>query len=84
MNYYPETSTSWSAVAAENDSLKLYKRTIPEKRVPNVTGMGLRDALYLLENRGLRVKTVGAGKVRRQSIIPGTRIRGQEIKLFLG
>jgi len=47
-------------------------------------GMGLRDALYLLENKGLRVKVTGAGKVRKQSIIPGTRIRGQEIKLFLG
>ena len=41
--------------------------------VPNVQGMGLRDALYLLENRGLRVQVTGAGMVRRQSLTPGHR-----------
>jgi cell division protein FtsI (penicillin-binding protein 3) len=38
--------------------------------------MGLRDALYLLENAGLRVQTKGAGTVRRQSIAPGSAING--------
>jgi cell division protein FtsI (penicillin-binding protein 3) len=37
-----------------------------------VRGMGLRDALYLLENAGLQVKTLGIGTVRRQSIAPGS------------
>ncbi|MFN3875002.1 MAG: penicillin-binding transpeptidase domain-containing protein, partial [Flavobacteriales bacterium] len=41
--------------------------------VPNVLGMGLRDALFLLENRGLRVQVRGSGMVRRQSIAPGER-----------
>lgn len=41
--------------------------------VPNVLGMGLRDALYILENRGLRVRVQGSGMVKRQSIAPGTR-----------
>jgi cell division protein FtsI (penicillin-binding protein 3) len=43
-------------------------------QVPDVTGMGLRDALYLLENRGIRVKVVGRGNVKSQSLTPGTRI----------
>jgi cell division protein FtsI (penicillin-binding protein 3) len=34
--------------------------------------MGLRDALYLLENAGLTVRTNGIGAVRSQSILPGT------------
>ena len=84
MDYTTRTKNEWSVVTSLNDSLKIRRRTIPEKKVPNVVGMGLRDALYLLENKGLRVKVTGAGKVRKQSIIPGTRIRGQEIKLFLG
>lgn len=42
--------------------------------MPNVTGLGLRDALYLLENLGLRVKASGKGKVVRQSVAPGTAI----------
>ena len=84
IDFTTRTKNEWSVVTSKNDSLKLRRRTIPEKVVPNVIGMGLRDALYLLENKGLRVKIVGVGKVNKQSIIPGTRIRGQEIKLFLG
>jgi cell division protein FtsI (penicillin-binding protein 3) len=41
--------------------------------VPNVLGMGLKDALYILENRGLRVRFEGVGMVKRQSLSPGTR-----------
>ncbi|MCB2377838.1 transpeptidase family protein [Hymenobacter sp. BT635] len=44
-------------------------------RVPDVTGLTLRDALFLLENRGLRVKALGTGRVRQQSIAPGSGIR---------
>ena len=40
--------------------------------IPNVTGMGLRDALYILENHGLRVRFKGHGKVRSQSPTYGT------------
>jgi len=43
----------------------------------------LRDALFILENRGLKVQFSGMGKVARQSIRPGTRINGQTIKLTL-
>ncbi|MEM6317152.1 MAG: penicillin-binding protein [Bacteroidota bacterium] len=84
MDYTTRTKNEWSVVASSNDSLKIYRRTIAEKKVPNVVGMGLRDALYLLENKGLKVKVEGVGKVQRQSIKVGTRIRGQQIKLFLG
>lgn len=52
--------------------------------VPDVTGMGARDAIYLLENAGLRVTLVGAGKVRQQSIPGGsTLIKGATIKIEL-
>jgi cell division protein FtsI (penicillin-binding protein 3) len=52
--------------------------------VPNVMGMGLRDALYILENRGLRVRVQGSGMVRRQSLPPGTRaLQGSTILIEL-
>lgn len=55
-----------------------------EDKVPNVVGMGLRDALYLLESQGLQVKPVGRGAVKKQSIQPGTRLqRGQQITIEL-
>jgi cell division protein FtsI (penicillin-binding protein 3) len=51
-------------------------------RVPDVKGMGLRDALYLLESRDIRVLTNGVGKVSRQSIPAGTFI-GKNQKLTI-
>ncbi len=44
--------------------------------MPNVVGMGLKDALFLLESRGLQVTFTGKGAVRSQSIKAGSRISG--------
>ncbi len=46
--------------------------------VPDVKGMGLRDALYVLERGNLRVVVRGSGKVRTQSLEPGSEIRKNE------
>ena len=52
--------------------------------VPNVIGMGAKDAVYLLESKGLRVQLYGIGKVRSQSIASGHRIvKGQTVTLQL-
>ena len=67
----------------KNDSLSLYFRPLPASLVPNVTGMGLRDALYLLENRGIRVRFSGIGKVKSQSLMPGATAKGQTCILNL-
>jgi cell division protein FtsI (penicillin-binding protein 3) len=59
-------------------------RTVRPNRVPQARGLSLRDALFLLENRGLHVRAVGTGRVREQSIAPGTPIkRGELITLTL-
>lgn len=42
--------------------------------VPSVIGMGLRDALFLLEKRGIKVKFSGVGIVKEQSIAPGRKV----------
>ncbi len=42
--------------------------------VPDVEGMGARDAVYLLESRGVKVKITGRGKVTKQSLAPGKKI----------
>lgn len=69
--------------ATASDTVELNRRTITRDKVPNVVGMGLRDALYVLENMGLKVEVAGFGKVTRQSIIPGTFAKGQTIRLYL-
>jgi cell division protein FtsI (penicillin-binding protein 3) len=47
---------------------------IVEGSVPNVSGMGLKDALYVLGNSGLRPIVRGSGRVTKQSVNPGTRV----------
>ncbi len=52
--------------------------------VPDVKGMGATDALYMLENVGLRVTLVGRGKVTSQSMQPGAQFtKGQTIQITL-
>jgi cell division protein FtsI (penicillin-binding protein 3) len=54
-------------------------------QVPDVKGLGLKDAIYLLENQGLKVQLIGRGIVQGQSLNPGTKIfKGQSITIQLG
>ena len=52
-----------------------HKPACADNEVPDVTGMGARDAVYALERRGVKVKIYGRGKVTHQSLPPGHRIR---------
>ena len=55
-----------------------------ENITPDVTGMGAKDAVYLLESRGLKVKVHGRGKVKRQSYPAGRQIvKGSECVLTM-
>ncbi|MFN3529261.1 MAG: penicillin-binding protein [Bacteroidia bacterium] len=66
------------------DSLQLAELRMESGLVPSVAGMGLKDALYLLENAGLRVLPIGKGKVVRQSLRAGTPFqKNQEIVIEL-
>ena len=62
----------WVRVTTESNNVKLTTRIFEDKAVPDVRGMGLRDALYLLENAGVKVRYEGNGTVRKQSIPAGT------------
>ena len=71
------------------DKLDIDKRAPKEEQyrphiTPNVTGMGAKDAVYLLETRGLKVKLHGRGKVKSQSYPAGREIvKGSECVLIL-
>ncbi|MEO6166080.1 MAG: penicillin-binding protein [Chitinophagales bacterium] len=80
-----KSDNPWVVVESGVD-LELIDRNITEQAgvVPDVKGMGLRDALYLLESCGLQVTVTGAGAVLSQSIIPGATIqKGQTISIAL-
>lgn len=64
--------------------VKLSPQTVKQDKVPNVIGMPLNDAVYLLENLGLRVFVEGHGKVVSQSQQAGSALtQGTKIKLKL-
>ena len=80
----PEKNVEW--VQIKNDSTGFHPETLTliDNLVPNVSGMGIRDALYLLEKSGLRVNIAGSGKVASQSFGPGQKIvKGSTISLVL-
>jgi cell division protein FtsI (penicillin-binding protein 3) len=62
----------WSGVYRGKNQPIIKAKNEEQKQVPDVKGMGLKDALFLLESREIRVATRGTGKVKQQSISPGT------------
>lgn len=57
---------------------------VNSRQMPALAGMGLRDALYVCENMGLKVNVSGRGKVATQSITAGQAIaKGQQITIQL-
>lgn len=85
-NGYDEESEKpvWGQVSHSPESLTLTPKEVSEKKVPNVIGMGAKDAVYLLESIGLKVSITGMGKVRSQSIPAGnTIVKGKTILLRL-
>jgi cell division protein FtsI (penicillin-binding protein 3) len=75
----------WGSTHALPDAVTLHAKEIRKKKeVPNVIGMGAKDAVYLLESKGLKVHLSGVGTVRRQSIPQGGEIKpGQTIAITL-
>ncbi|PSK94738.1 penicillin-binding protein [Taibaiella chishuiensis] len=85
----PAPAENWRGIAyLQPDSSGRYalrKVETSKSYVPDVSGMGLRDALYILENTGLQVSVSGNGKVVTQSLQAGNKvIKGQHIHIQLG
>ncbi len=81
---YKDTSDEpFSVLDPSANAMILEDKKIKNTLVPDVRGMGLRDAVYLMEYAGLNVNVKGVGKVRRQSVSPGTVARGNRVVLEL-
>ena len=77
-------STHWVRAERDSSDIRLRNLKIIDGLVPSVYGMGAKDAVFLLENAGLRVTLSGAGRVTSQSIPPGRRVvKGQTILITL-
>ena len=80
----PAENTMQVVAADSSNRLVAKQQPVYKGVVPDVSGMSLKDAVYLLEKEGLLIHINGKGKVRAQSVAPGTIARrGQEIRLDL-
>ena len=74
----------WGNTHLAPQAVVLESRSNMQNFVPSVIGMGAKDAVYLLESKGLKVHLVGVGKVKSQSIANGSIVRkGQTVTLTL-
>jgi cell division protein FtsI (penicillin-binding protein 3) len=72
-----------TASATDDGRIRLSPLPFVEGLVPNVVGMGARDAVYFLELAGLHVSLSGSGTVVSQTVPPGRRANGQSIGIVL-
>ena len=83
-----KTNTNWSGSYVNGNpiwgkaerigsrSIKLFKeKQYGKSTVPDITGMGARDAIFCMESRGIRTRIHGRGKVIKQSLMPGTPVK---------
>lgn len=74
----------WVKVSNNNNSVVWEPNGLDLDKVPDVKGLTLKDALYMLENKGLRVEYQGKGRVVNQSQVPGSKtIKGSIITIKL-
>jgi cell division protein FtsI (penicillin-binding protein 3) len=73
VRYRRTADDDWVATRESGDTIRLAGVKVERGLVPDVRGMSLRDAIYLLENSGLRVRYSGKGRVLRQSPEHGAR-----------
>lgn len=65
----------WAITTAREQFVELKPAGIQQDKMPDVRGMGIRDALYLLEKLGIdQVHINGRGTVKQQSVEPGTPV----------
>ena len=77
---YANGNPIWGSVGHNGKNVQLAKLPVyNERHVPNVMGMGARDAVYLLESRGVKVRIEGIGKVLSQSLPAGHEIKKGEV-----
>ncbi len=80
---FAEGAPIWGKGTENRGSVQLQKvKHYGNAHVPDVRGMGARDAVFMLESRGVRVRIEGRGKVTEQSLPPGHFIKKGETCLL--
>lgn len=81
---YTDGNPVWGNARRKDNTVELGRMSTSPGITPNVVGMGARDAVYMLESRGLKVRLHGRGKVKSQSYAAGRPVvKGRECVLTL-
>lgn len=72
---YANGNPIWGNAICEQKDVQLKEKKLSNSTMPDLTGMGASDAVYLLESRGMKVKLKGVGFVKRQSVPYGAAIQ---------
>ena len=85
MNYRDSSGKSEYNIMADMNNQPVMKgKDLAKNNMPDVKGMGLKDALFVLENRRVKVVAKGKGKVFAQSVSAGAPIsKGQTVVVEL-
>ncbi len=65
----------WSKAIRDGNEVRLNQMKTSHNIVPDVIGMGARDAVFLMESHGVKTRLRGRGKVKSQSVYAGTATR---------
>lgn len=78
------TESTWVNTNSTGTKMEMNSRKVQNGIVPNVYGMTAKDAVFLLDQRGLTVKVKGYGRVVNQTIEAGAKvIKGEQIEIEL-
>ena len=70
----------WVTVERTDDGeTRIREAKLANNVVPNVVGMDITDAVYLLENMGLRTNFTGQGTITEQSLHPGDTLKANSV-----
>lgn len=86
MAFTTDVRRGWSLAEVDDSTQRAEFSEVAtdQNKMPRVVGMGLKDAIYLLESRGLRVGVTGHGRVTSQSVAAGAAVRrGDYVQLVL-
>lgn len=76
--------TDWVSTSSNEKSIEVKNLAVEKQKIPELAGMGAKDAFFLLNRYGLNVKLIGKGKVVSQSLPVGTNVqKGQTITIRL-
>jgi len=77
-----DVTSDWAVASVQGNNVAFEKLYYSDTSVPDLTGMGARDAIFALESRGLKARITGRGKVKRQSVPPGGKINVGQVVII--